>query len=81
MTEINNSTIYSKFSFFERIVPTDKSFSWKIAVFNTTVFCLIAIIDTGGSHLREKPFLCPWGYWVLLAAIPLVLGNYLLSRL
>ncbi|MFA6186438.1 MAG: hypothetical protein WC770_04390 [Phycisphaerae bacterium] len=78
MTKINNSTIYSKFSFFEHITPT-KSFSWKIALFNTTVFCLIAIIDTGGSRLCEKPFHCPWGYWVLLAAIPLALGNYWLS--
>jgi len=81
MSEVNNTIISSKFSFFEHITPTNKSFSWKIAVFNTTVFCLIAIIDTWGSRLSKNSFHCPWGYWVLLAAIPLVLGSYLLSRL
>jgi hypothetical protein len=81
MVENNILMIYSKFSFFEKVTPPNKSFSWKIAVFNTTVFCLIAIIDTGGSRLGIKPFHCPWGYWVLLAAIPLALGNYWLSRL
>jgi len=107
MTENNNSTVFTKFSFFKRITLTNKSFSWKITILNTIGFCLVAYIDTSASRLAhvhanntiqefkavdvntmQQPIIqkdniprCRWGYWILLWAIPLVPGNYLLSRL
>ena len=89
MTEINNSTVPSRFSFFEHITPTDKYFLWKIAILNTMMFCMIAGVDTYNCRLirflkiqNDNTPLCPWDYWVLLFTILLALGNYLLlSRL
>jgi hypothetical protein len=86
MIEINNSTVPSKFSPFEHVTPTNKSFSWKISILNTIMFCLIAGVDTNNCLLLKANHAntpdCPLGYYVLLFTIPLVLGNYLLlSRL
>jgi hypothetical protein len=83
MTETNNSIMLKKFSVFEHVAPTTKLFSWKIAILNTMVFCLTTGIDTYGSRLpwaNDNSPQCHWGYRVWLCAIPLVLGNYWLSR-
>jgi hypothetical protein len=53
MTENNNSTTFTKFSFFKPITLTNKSFSWKIAILNTIGFCLIAYIDTSSSQFAR----------------------------
>ena len=80
MSEVNIKIISSKFHFFEKVKLTDKIFSWKIAFLNTAAFCLIASVDTYNLQHIKTPFECPWGYWILLWSIVLVLGNYFLSR-
>lgn len=80
MSEVNNKNIPSEFRFFGKVILTDKFFSWKLAALNTAAFCLIAGVDTYNLPHLKTPYSCPWGYWILLWSILLIIGNYFLSR-
>jgi hypothetical protein len=63
-------------------VMLSKTFVLKIALFNSLMFFLIVICDTYTSQLHAPSLsqltVARLGYWVLLAVIPVFLGNSLL---